>query len=263
MNQSEKFALVTGASSGIGYELSKLLAKDKYNLILVSRDQTKLARIASELENEGIQVIVIPKDLFNIEEAREIYPKVKSLGIELDVLVNDAGQGEFGKFIDNDLDRELEIVQLNISALLVLTKPFLRDMVNRGTGKILNLSSVAGKLPGPYQAVYHGTKAFVDSFTASVHSEVKDTGVSVTALLPGPSDTDFFHKADMESSKILDNDMADPKKVAKDGYEALMKGKASVISGAKNKMQVAMGNVMPDEKAADFLGEQQKPKNDD
>lgn len=258
-----KYALITGGTQGIGYELAKLFAKDNYNLILVARDEVELDKRSKEFKEKGIEVITLAKDLFEKEAASEVYEEVKAEGIVPEVLVNNAGQGLFGKFADNDLERELMIVQLNISSMLSLTKPVLRDMISRGSGRILNLSSVAGKIPGPYQAVYHGTKSFVQAFTEAVRSETKDTGVSLTALLPGPTDTHFFRKADMEDSKILDGDIADPAKVAKDGYKALMNGDAQIISGWKNKMQVAMGNVAPDNKAADMLGEMQKPKEKD
>lgn len=255
-----KYVLITGATSGIGYELAKLFAEDQHDLIIIGRHQHTLDEKAQEFRQHGVEVITIVKDLFNKEAGREIYNEVKSKGLDVDILVNDAGMGEFGKFVENDLEKELAIVQLNICSVLSLTKPFARDMVARGSGRILNLSSIAGKIPGPYHAVYHGTKAFIDSFTAALHSELKETGVSVTALLPGVTDTDFFRKAHMESSKIVDQDKADPAKVAKDGYKALMNGEASVISGFKNKFQVAESNILSDEKMADMLGEQQKPK---
>lgn len=260
MANIEKYALITGATSGIGYELAKLFAKDKYNLVIVARDQSGLETSAEEFKKEGIKVVTLSKDLFLPQAASEVYEEVKNKGITIDVLVNDAGQGQFGKFVDNNLKDELDIIQLNISSLVALTKYYIKDMAQRGEGKILNLSSIAGKVPGPYQAVYHGTKAFVQFFTEAVRSEMKDTGVSLTALLPGATDTDFFHKADMESSKILDSDLADPAKAAKDGYDALMSGEAMAISGMKNKAQVAMGNMMPDNKAADMMKKQQKPK---
>lgn len=260
MAELEKYALITGATSGIGFELAKLFARDKYNLIIVARDIEELEETASELRQEGIDVIMVAKDLFRREAAFELYEEVKNKAINIDVLVNDAAQGQFGLFTETDLQRELDILQLNIASLVALTKLFLKDMVAHGEGRILNLSSIAGKVPGPYQAVYHATKAFVHSFTQAIRSEVKDSGVTLTSLLPGPTDTDFFNKADMNESKIVkEGDLADAAKVAKDGFEAMMKGEAMVISGFKNKMQVAMGNIMPDSKVADTMGEQQKP----
>jgi len=262
MNKSiNKYALITGASSGIGYELAKLFAADKYNLIIVSRNQEELDKKGKALKQYGIEVITIAQDLFDPGNAFAVYEEVKDLGIPVEVLVNDAGQGVYGLFNETEIDRELDIIDLNISSLVILTKLFLKDMVSRGSGKILNLASVASKSPGPWQSVYHGTKAFVLSFSEAIREELKDTGVSVTALMPGVTDTDFFNKADMLSSKAVQDKsaMADPADVAKDGYEALMAGKDKVISGLKNKVQVGMGNLVPDDTLAHQISEQQKP----
>lgn len=256
-----KYALITGASSGIGYELAKLFAEDQYNLVIVSRDQGELDARASALKQHGITVVPIAKDLFDPEEAFALYADLKSKGIAIEVLVNNAGQGVYGEFEETDIDRELDIINLNISSLVILTKLFLKDMVQRRSGKILNLASIASKTPGPWQAVYHGTKAFVLSFSEAIREELRDTNITVTALMPGVTDTDFFNKADMLDSKaIQDKDaMADPAEVAKDGYEALMEGKDKVVSGLKNKLQVGVSNVLPDSTVAHQIYEQQKP----
>ena len=258
---SKKYALITGATSGIGLELARLFANDGYNLVIVARNEDDLANTSTELERQyHIEVVKISKDLFDPENAFDLYNEIILKEIQIDVLVNDAGQGQYGEFVDTDIHRELEIIQLNISSLVVLTKLFLQDMVKRGDGKILNLSSVASKIPGPMQSVYHGTKAFVQSFTEAIRNEVKDSGVIVTALLPGATDTDFFNKADMEDSKIVqEGKLDDPAKVAKDGYEALMKGDDMVVSGLKNKIQVAMGNILPDSVVAENVHKQQGP----
>lgn len=260
MESKESYALITGATSGIGLELSKLFAKDKKNLVLVARSEQDLLQTSALLEQEGIKVITISKDLFEPNAAFEIYEELKQHNIQIDVLVNDAGQGVFGEFIDNELKREIDIIQLNIISLVTLTKLFVKDMVSRKTGKILNLASIAGKAPGPYQAVYHGTKAFVHSFSEGIRAELKDTGVTVTSLLPGATDTDFFRKADMLNSKIVqDGDLADASGVAKDGYEAMLEGKDMVISGLKNKALIAMGNLTPDSLQAKQMGKMQEP----
>jgi len=260
MDNRQAFALITGATSGIGLELAKLFAKDNYNLIIVARNETGLDSTAQLLKSEGIEVVTISTDLFVPGNAEELYKQVKGLGLTVDILVNDAGQGVYGKFMDNDLARELNIIQLNIASLVTLTKFFGRDMVSRGSGKILNLASIAGKAPGPYQAVYHATKAFVHSFNEAIRNELKDSGVSVTSLLPGATDTDFFNKADMLDSKIVkEGELADPAKVAEDGYRALMDEKDMVVSGFKNKIQVAMGNVTPDSMQASQMEKIQKP----
>jgi uncharacterized protein len=260
MSDQKKCALVTGATSGIGKEIARLLAKDQYILVIVARNQDELNNTANELKLEsGVEVRTLAKDLFNRDAVFEVYDEVKAQGYEVDVLVNDAAQGQYGLFIDNDLNRELDIIQLNISSVVILTKLFLKDMVARGEGKILNVASIAGKVPGPYQAVYHGTKAFVHSFSESIRSELKDSGVTITSLLPGPTNTDFFNKADMQDSKILQQGMSDSADVAKDGYEALMAGTDMVVSGFKNKVQVVMSNITPDNMVADMMKEQQEP----
>jgi len=261
MNSSKGFALVTGGTSGIGYELAKLLAKDRYDLVIVARDETDLNRVADEFEEQyGVRVIIIAKDLFDTENAFALYNEVKEKNIDIDILINDAGQGQYGEFKDTDIRRELDIISLNISSLVIITKLFLRDMISRGSGKIMNLSSIASKTPGPWHSVYHGTKAFVQSFTEAIRSELKDSGVTITALLPGATATDFFHKADMLDSKIVQEEtLYDAADVAKDGYQALMDGDDMVVSGFKNKMQVAMSNVTPDSLLADQMKKKQEP----
>ena len=265
MNMLSKYALITGATSGIGYELAKLFAADGYNLIIVSRNQKELDNKTREFKQNGVECIGIAADLFDPGNAFEVYEKVKTLNIPIEILVNDAGQGVYGQFSETDIDRELDIIDLNISSLVILTKLFLNDMLYRRSGKILNVASVASKSPGPWQSVYHGTKAFVLSFSEAIREELKDTGITVTALMPGVTDTDFFNKADMLESKAVQDTsaMADPKDVVKDGYEALMAGQDRVISGLKNKVQVAMGNLMPDSTLAHQISEQQKPAEDE
>jgi short-subunit dehydrogenase len=262
MSTNQKYALITGATSGIGYELAKLFAKDQYNLILVARNTEELEKTANELKQQGVEVLTIAKDLFKREAPFEVYEEVKAKGIQVDVLVNDAGQGQFGLFAETDINRELDIIQLNIGATISLVKCYLPEMIARKEGKILNLSSIAGKTPGPYQSVYHGTKAFIQSFTESLRSENKETSVTFTALLPGKTDTDFFRKAQMEDSKMMEQTGSDPADVAKDGYEALMAGDDMVISGFKNKAMVGMSNITPDHLVADMMKKQQEPKED-
>jgi len=256
------YALITGATSGIGYELAKLFAADGYNLIIVARTESELEEKAREISSQyGVQVESIPKDLFRPNAAFELYDEVKLRNLKVDVLVNDAGQGQYGLFIESDINRQLEIIQLNINALTVLTHQFLKDMVERNEGKILQLASIASELPGPYQAVYHATKAYVLHLTEALIREIKDTNVTMTALQPGATATDFFNKADMLDSKIMDTKMSDPAKVAKDGYDALMKGDDKVVSGFKNKAMVASSNVMPDTMVAAQMEKMQEPRN--
>jgi short-subunit dehydrogenase len=261
MESTTKYALITGGTSGIGFELAKLFCNDKYNLILVARDQQELDNKAQELRQTGVDVITIAKDLFNRDEAFSLCEEIGTMGIQVDVLINDAGQGLYGLFKDTDIERELKIIDLNIGALTILTKHFLKEMISRNDGKILNLASIASKTPGPWQSVYHGTKAYVLSLTEAIREEIKDTNVTITALLPGATDTDFFNKAGMQDSKIVqDKDsLSDAADVARDGYEALMSGDDKVISGLKNKVMIGVSNVTPDSMVAHNMNEMQKP----
>ena len=261
--ENKNYVLITGGTSGIGRELSKLFAQDGYPLIIVARNEQELEKTAAELKQQhNVDVVTIPKDLFYPGNAFELYDEIKQKNLQVDILVNDAGQGVYGEFVDNDIQREIDIINLNISSLVVLTKQFVKDMVERGSGKVLQLASVASKLPGPWQAVYHGTKAFVLSFSEAIRAELKDTGVTITALMPGATDTDFFNKAGMQESKIVQEGKLDSAAdVAKDGYNALMSNDDKVISGFKNKVQVTMSNLMPDETVAANMNKQQQPVN--
>ena len=261
-NNNNPYALVTGASNGIGYELAKLFAQDGYNIIAVSRTEEDLNRVAEEIRSQyGVQVEVLPKDLFGEGAADEVYQEVKARSLQVEVLVNDAGQGVYGLFDETDLEDQMKIIHLNIVSLTKLTYHFLKDMKTRNSGKILQLGSVVSELPSPYQAVYGGTKAYVLSFTEALISELKDSAVTLTVLQPGATDTDFFNKAGAQDSKIVQDKskLADPAQVAKDGYEALMSGDDKVVSGFKNKAQIAMANVIPDTILADQMKKQSEP----
>lgn len=255
---TRKYALVTGATSGFGYEFAKLFAANGYNLVLVARGQERLNEVTEELVKKyGVGITPLAKDLFDPVAAIEIYQATKELGIQIDVLVNDAGQGEHGKFIEYSLARDIDIIQLNVTSLVSLTKYFLKDMVARNEGKILQVSSLLGKFPTPLMTVYAATKAFVLSFTEGLINELKGTNVTMTTLLPGATDTDFFHKARAEDTVIYrETDLSDPEDVARDGYEALMRGESRIISGLKNKIQAAMSTVMPDNVLASTMRKQ-------
>lgn len=241
-----RYAVITGATSGIGYELAKLFAADSYNLILVARSEERLQQVTNQLKQLfTIEVTPIAKDLFIPGAAKEVYEQVKSMAIPVDVLVNDAGQGEWGPFVETSLERDIDIIQLNIISLLTLTKLFLKDMLVRDEGKILQLGSEAGTTPMPLLSVYAATKAFVISFSAALSEELRDTNVTVTVLLPGATDTDFFHKASQDETVVYrEQKLASPEEVAKDGYDALMKGENKIISGAKTKMHVMMNDLL-------------------
>ncbi len=241
-----KYALITGGTSGIGYELARNFARDGYNLVLVARNEKLLQQTTDELKQQFVvEITPLAEDLFDKQAAERIYNKVKGMGIEVDVLVNNAGQGEWGPFVETELQRDLDIVQLNIVSLITLTKLFLRDMVTRNEGKILQLGSEAGTTPAPLFAVYAATKAFVVSHSVALADELRDTNITVTVLLPGATDTDFFHKAGQEDTVTYrEKSLLSPEEVAKDGYEALMKGESKIISGAKTKMHVFMSDMI-------------------
>lgn len=245
----QKTALISGASSGFGKEFIKLFAKDGYNVILVARHEQDLNMIADALTKQypGCKATAIAKDLSLPGSAQELYNEVKSKNITVDVLVNDAGFGSHGAFVNTDLEKEQKMMHLNMISLVELTKLFLKEMVKRNDGKILQLASTVSFMPVPKMAVYAASKAFVLSFTEAVQHELKDTNVTMTALCPGASDTDFFDKANAEDTRIVqDTSLSDPAKVARDGYEALMKGEGRVVSGTKNKIQAFMSNFVPD-----------------
>jgi len=261
MGDTKNYALITGATEGIGYELAKLFASDGYNLVIVARHEDELKKRAAEFSQQGVDVIAIAKDLFNKENAFALCAEVQSRNITVDVLVNNAGQGVYGLFKDTEVERELEIIDLNIASTVILTKHFAKQMIARNYGKILNLASIASKTPGPWQSVYHGTKAFVYSFSEAIRHELKENNITVTALLPGATDTDFFNKADMLQSSIVQDksSLADPADVAKDGYDALMSGEDKIISGFKNKAMIGMSNILPDTAVAAMMDKQQRP----
>ena len=258
-----KYALITGGTSGIGYELAKLFAKDGYSLILVARTTDRLQEVTDEFKQLGVEVTPIAKDLFKDGAAQEVYDEVKKMGILVDVLVNDAGQGQVGMFTEVELQRHLDIVHLNVVSLVTLTKLFLDDMVKRDTGRILQLGSIVSKTPAPYFAVYAASKAFVLSFSEALSYELKDTNVTMTCLMPGRTDTDFFHKADMTDTKEYQKDLDDPAEVAKNGYEALMSGESRIVSGMKNKMMMGMLNATPDSINAANMADNVSPSGKD
>lgn len=237
--------LITGASSGIGMHLAHEFAKHGHSLVLVAPVESELRKLQEELESKyGVSVRAIAKDLEKAEAAQEIFDEA---GREVEILVNNAGHGQRGKFWEIPLEEELSILRLNVEAVLRLTRLFLPVMVGRGHGKILNTASVAGFEPGPWLAVYHATKAFVLSLSESVATELDGTGVSMTALCPGPTDTDFFPKADMTDTRAFQKaNLMAPQKVAEIGYKALMNEERVVVAGAVNKAMVFSRHLMPE-----------------
>jgi short-subunit dehydrogenase len=247
--QNGKTALITGASSGIGRELTRLFAKDGYNLVLVGRNEEMLQQHAYNLKNQyGTTATIIKKDLSDPKAPDEIYAETTGQGTQIDVVVNDAGFGEYGQFAtETDLQKELAVVQVNAVALMHLTKLYLKDMVARNDGKILMLGSEVSVFPNPMMAVYGATKAFIKSFSEGIRNELKDTNITVTVLMPGATNTNFFNVAGAANVKGADpQKTADPAAVAKEGYDALMAGKDHVVAGWMNKARVALAHVLPD-----------------
>ncbi len=262
MENGKKHALITGATSGIGYELAKLFAKDNYDLVLVARNEENLRETAEEMQklSSEIHVHTFVADLFDPAAPEKIYSWTRDQNIVVDVLVNDAGQGEWGRFTETALQRERDLVQLNIIALMSLTKYYLKEMENRNSGKILQLASAVSKAPSPYFSVYAATKAFVLSFTEALQEEMADTDVTITALRPEATDTDFFHKARAErTATYKEGTIYSPEEVAKAGYDGLMSGEHVVVPGFKNKMQNAMNVLMPDSTIAANMADKMKP----
>jgi hypothetical protein len=240
-------ALITGASSGIGYELARVFARQKYNLVLVARNEKKLQEIAAELTKaHGVQVTVLAKDVSLLASATEIYDTLKQKGIAVDVLVNNAGFGDFGFFTETKWEKELEMINLNMTALTALTKLFVGDMVKRKSGKILNVASTASFQPGPLMAVYYATKAYVLSFSEAISNELIGTGVTVTALCPGPTESGFQAAADMNDSKLVKGKkLPTSQEVAEYAYKALMSGKVVAVHGLMNKIMAQSVRYSP------------------
>ncbi len=239
--------LITGASGGIGYELAKLFAADKYSLILVARDKAKLESISGEFRSKyNVDVKVIQVDLSVASSASEVFAEAIQNNAEIDVLVNNAGFGGNGKFAETDLGVELDMMALNDTALVTLTKLALPGMLKRGRGKILNIASTAAFVPGAFMAIYYASKAFVLSFSEALASELKGTGVTVTCLCPGPTLTGFQKRAGTGNSMLHKaQSVMTPEAVAWKGYSALMKGKAVVIPGFMNKLSIQSTRFMP------------------
>jgi len=249
-SRATKWALITGASSGIGYELSKVFAREGYNLILVSRNEEALQKLATQLRTEHeVLAKVIAKDLAASNSPQEIYSQVLKESIAVNVLVNCAGLGLAGKFSETDLSTELRMIQVNIVALTELTKLFLQDMVRRREGRILNVASTAAFQPGPLMAVYYATKAYVLSFSEAIFEESHNSGVIVTALCPGPTRTDFQNRAGLAESKLFNPKRLlrtdEPLEVAELGFEGMIRGEAIVIPGFRNKLLASAVRFLP------------------
>lgn len=250
----KKTALITGASGGIGFQFAKLLAQDAYNVVLIARTESRLLEIKKEFEEKyNVKVLILSKDLTKPNAVKEIYNELKRQNIKIDILINNAGFGNFGKFYDTDWEKEAKMLQLNIVSLTHLTKLFLKDMVERGEGKILNVSSTSAFQPGPLMSIYYASKAYVQSFSEAIATEVKGTGVTVTALCPGPVKTGFQKKVSDIEPRLINLNLANPESVAKYGYRALQRGDRIAIQGLLNQFLVHAVNFIPRNAVTDIV----------
>lgn len=255
------FAVITGASSGIGYELARVFANNGYDLLLAAGSD-KIQEVASDF-SDGATVQVVQADLSTYEGVRKLWKAVEDTGRPVDAIAINAGIGVGGNFANTDLEEELNLIELNVTSTVHLAKLVVQQMLARGSGRILFTSSIAGTMPTPLEAVYGASKAFVLSFSKSLGHELKDTGITVTALQPGPTDTNFFHRAGMDDTEIGSEGKYtnDPAEVAQQGYDAMMEGKDHVYaSSLKTKAQGEMGKFIPESVKASQHQKMSEPK---
>lgn len=240
------FAVVTGASSGIGYELARQFAQNGFDLMVVA-DSEAIHDAARKLEGLGAKVVPVQANLTKFEDVEKVYNELKSRAQVVNALALNAGVGSGGEFAETDFSEDENLIQLNIVSPLHLTQLIVKDMIKRGEGRILFTSSVASTAPAPYLATYGASKAFLQSFAEALRNELKGTGVTVTSLMPGPTETNFFQRAHMQSTKVAGQKKDKPSDVARMGFEALMAGKDQVVAASlSNKLMVAAARFMPD-----------------
>lgn len=252
---SRKLAIVTGASSGIGLELAKLAAQDGYDLIVAA--DTPFVEAGPALKDLGADVQELEVDLSTKQGVDQLRAKVGERPV--DVLIANAGHGLGHGFLDQGPDEWQHVINTDIIGTLLLVQPVVQRMVERGEGRVLITGSIAGHMAGTFQAVYNGSKAFIDSFSAALNEEIKESGVTVTCLKPGATETNFFHRAELDDTKVGQAKKDDPADVAKAGWEAMNKGEPAVIYGLKNKMQVAAAGMMTDATTAKLHRAQAEP----
>jgi short-subunit dehydrogenase len=247
VTHSRPGALVTGASSGIGYELAKILAREGHDVALVARSADQLEKIATDLrEDFGVQALVVPVDLSDPDSPNRIFDHLQEAEFQVDVLVNNAGFGTLGRFVRSDTGAQVDMVEVNVSALTHLTRLYAERMVDRRQGRIMNVASTAAFQPGPYMAVYFATKAYVLSFSEALAEELRRTGVTVTTLCPGPTVTGFQKRAGMEHAPVGGRMVTgDAASVARAGYAGMMKGRRVVIPGLFNRLGTMLPRFLP------------------
>jgi short-subunit dehydrogenase len=239
-------ALVTGASSGIGYELTRLFAADGWDVVLVARGRERLEAVAEELAADyGVEGHVFSKDLSEPSAAEELYEAVTDAGHEVDALVNNAGFGSFGPFLEDDVDTDHAMITLHVTTVTTLTKLFGREMAERGGERVLNNASVAGWAPTPSSVVYSGAKHYERAFSEALAEELEPEGITVTALCPGETRTGFFERGDYDEAAVEDDDMMSAREVAEAGYRGMMDGDRLVVPGRLNKFRVFLGRLLP------------------
>jgi uncharacterized protein len=261
MQGAGKLSVVTGASTGIGLELAKLCAKDGFDLIIAA-DEPRIEQAAAELHQLGATVTPVETDLSTTVGVDRLLEAIRADGRPVHHLMANAGRGLGHGFLDQDFEDILLVLNTNVTGTIYMLHKLLPQMVAQGEGHVLITGSIAGILPGSFQAVYNGTKAFIDNFAYGLRNELKDTGVSISLLMPGPTDTEFFERGDMMDTKVGQDKKMDAGKVAKIGYEAMMKGEASVVAGVQNKIQAAMAQTLPKTAAAEQHRKLAEPKTD-
>jgi short-subunit dehydrogenase len=248
--ETRPLALVTGASTGIGYELAKTCAENGFDLV-VAADEPKIENAARDFRKLGATVEAVEADLATLEGVDKLYGVAKGMGRPVDALLANAGRGLGKGFLDQDFGDVMRVINTNITGTLYLIHKVGRDMRERRSGRILIVGSIAGFIPGTYQAVYNGTKAFLDSFSFALRHEIKDSRVTVTCLMPGATETDFFERADMLDTKLGHSKKDDPADVAKQGFDAMMRGEGDVVTGWHNKLQSAIALITPSDMLAE------------
>src|SRR6478752_4534442 len=242
MSSPRPFAIITGASTGIGFELAKRCANEGYDL-LIAADEPEIEKAAASLRTDDGKVEALEADLATTEGVDMLYAAAR--GRQVDALLANAGRGLGHAFLDQDFGKARRVVDTNITGTIYLIHKIGNDMRRRNSGRILITGSIAGFIPGSFQAVYNGTKAFLNSFSFALREELKNTDITVTCLMPGATDTKFFERADMMDTAVGTTDKDDPADVAKTGFDAMMRGDGDVVSGYKNKVQSAVANVIP------------------
>ncbi len=246
MSDIKPLAVVTGASSGIGFELAERFAEHGFDLLINAEDEG-LRPAAQRLEEVGVHVQPVQADLSSYDGVEQLYAAITATGRPVDAVALNAGVGKGGAFVDTDLADEVKLIDVNITSTVHLAKRLLRDMVARGEGRVLISSSIASTMPGTFQAVYNASKSFLQSFAVALQSELKGTGVTITSLMPGPTETNFFHRADMDDTRVGQASKDEPADVARQGFDALMRGKDRVVaSSATSKVMGTANKVLPD-----------------